>query len=201
MHNIKFAQGIKRSGFCTETPKYFAENSHSSTKQRKMMILILFLLTISALYSVVAHPQPGVKASSPCAEHPPAQSYHIHTLFWQNNQNSTNAAIQLQDDFLKQFNISRESNTCPFEPGNEIPDYPLCVFTTDFKPAGPFLTAQTALYIPLSDYERSINWIVPRRGVLDIFVHPNSGCSVKDHVKDGLWAGNKWELDPTIFFD
>ena len=142
-----------------------------------------------------------MKTSIPCSEHPAPQSYHIHVLFWGNNKNSTNAAISLQDDFLKQFNLTRESNTCPFAPGDVQPNSPMCVFPTDYTAAGPFVTAQTALFIPVADYQSTVSWIAPRRGSLDVFVHPNSGCSLNDHLHDAFWSGTRWELDPSIFFD
>ena len=111
------------------------------------------------------------------------------------------AAISLQDDFLKQFNLTRESNTCPFAPGDVQPNSPMCVFPTDYTAAGPFVTAQTALFIPVADYQSTVSWIAPRRGSLDVFVHPNSGCSLNDHLHDAFWSGTRWELDPSIFFD
>lgn len=159
----------------------------------------ILVLVAAQLFLASAHVQPGVRAMGSCADHPPAQSYHIHVLFWQTNTNSTNSALKLQDEFLANFGLTKESNTCPFEPGSTEPDAPMCVFSTDFEPAGPFLTAQTALFIPVADYQRTVSWIVPRRGSLDVFVHPNSGCSTNDHVYDGLWAGNKWEIDSSIF--
>ena len=44
-----------------------------------------------------------------------------------------------------------------------------------------------------------MQWFMKNKGILDILVHPNSGCGVQDHVDHALWAGNKWELDSTIF--
>ena len=164
------------------------------------MMFAVFLVVI-ALLCVDGHIQPGVVSKVPCSEHPPAQSYHIHVLFWQNNKNSTNEAIQLQESFLSKFGLTYEKDTCPFSPGDIQPNAPMCVFSTDFAPAGQFVTAQTALFVPVADYERSISWLVPRRGNLDVFIHPNSGCSINDHLKDALWAGNRWELDPSIFLD
>jgi hypothetical protein len=158
-----------------------------------------FILVVGFALNVFAHVQHGVIPLASCSDYPPAQSYHIHVLFWQNNANSTNSAINLQDEFMSHFNLSRDNDACPFEPGDTAPTSPMCVFGTDYEAAGPFLTAQTALFIPIADFERTVSWTVQRRGSLDVFVHPNSGCGIQDHLNYGLWAGNKWELDGSIF--
>lgn len=166
------------------------------------MLGLNFLLLVCGMLAVSwAHPQVNVKPSASCELHPAPLSYHIHVLFWQNNVNSTKAAIALQDSFLTNFGLTRENNTCAFEPGDDPVDASLCAFTTDYAPAGPFLTAQTAIYVPVADYERTVSWTVQRRGILDVFVHPNSGCVVDDHLHSGVWSGQKWEVDPSIFFD
>lgn len=74
-------------------------------------------------------------------------------------------------------------------------------FQTDYVPAGPFVTAQTALFVPVSMLESALSWMVQHRGKLDVFIHPNSGCMIQDHIVHGIWAGNKWEVDPSIFLD
>ncbi len=35
--------------------------------------------------------------------------------------------------------------------------------------------------------------------LLQILVHPNSGCETEDHSSWALWGGHAWELDMTIF--
>jgi aromatic ring-cleaving dioxygenase len=167
-------------------------------------LITALVITLFQLGLIICHPHPGftpLRSDVSCSDHPPAQSYHIHILFWQNNKNSTDAAIKLQNDFMSQFNITAERNTCAFGPGDIEPEASMCVFPTNFSPAGPFVTGNTGIFIPVVDYERSISWLIPRRGYLDVFIHPNSGCSPNDHLFDALWAGNKWELDPSIFAD
>ena len=165
------------------------------------MYTLQLVIVLCGLFAAFSHPQINVKKSDSCEDHPAPQSYHIHVLFWQNNVNSTKAAILLQDNFLTKFGLTRENNTCAFEPGDDPADGSLCVFTTDYVPAGPFLTAQTAIYVPIADYERTVSWTVQRRSILDVFVHPNSGCTVDDHLHSGVWSGQRWEVDPSIFFD
>ena len=70
-------------------------------------MIIPTLLLLSFVFFTRAHVQPGMQRLSDeeCSEEQPFLSYHIHTLFWQNNANSTNAAITLQDEFAKHFGI------------------------------------------------------------------------------------------------
>ena len=71
----------------------------------------------------------------------------------------------------------------------------------DYQAAGPFVTAQTASFIPIEYFTEAASWMMQHRGALDIFVHPNSGCSLQDHIHHGLWGGNKWEVDPAVFLN
>ena len=71
----------------------------------------------------------------------------------------------------------------------------LCMFETRYEPFGPFLTGQWSVFVPPDKYYKSMSWILSRRGDLDIFIHPNTGCSTLDHTNSAQWTGNKWELD------
>lgn len=85
---------------------------------------------ISLVLSVAAgHPQPGVRSlgEEACMTLPPFQSYHIHTLFWQNNANSTKAAEKLQADFMTAFGLTYEANSCKYSPG-DLRETEMCVF-------------------------------------------------------------------------
>lgn len=69
--------------------------------------MLLSALVFSLAIAAHAHVQPGLPRFSDeeCRDGQPFLSYHIHTLFWQNNANSTNAALALQDEFAKHFGI------------------------------------------------------------------------------------------------
>mmetsp|Transcript_26702 Transcript_26702/g.39674 ORF Transcript_26702/g.39674 Transcript_26702/m.39674 type:complete len:162 (-) Transcript_26702:127-612(-) len=161
---------------------------------------MLRLLLLSLFYHLTySHPHPGVHLKGSSCLDAEFQSYHIHTLFWHNNKNSTAAAEDLLQGFMTRFNLD-QSNMCQYNPG-DLRETDLCVFETDYEAAGPFLTGQTAVFVPVSMYEETVSWMVKHKGFLDVFVHPNSGCGIEDHLMHGLWAGNKWELDGTIFLD
>ena len=163
------------------------------------MYLIGFVF-LAVLNTVVSHMQPGLKLSDEdCTNSiPPFQSYHIHSLFWTNNADSIAAAENLLGKFMVQYNLTAAENTCKYNPG-DLKETDLCVFTTDYEAAGPFLTAQTSVFVPPSMLEDAMGFMVKHKGKLDLLVHPNSGCGIQDHIAHALWAGNKWELDGSIF--
>ena len=89
---------------------------------------------------------------------------------------------------------------CAFTPSDPQPNYnEICVFDIHYAPSGPFVTAQSTYFIPISEYERAVSWTMANRRGLDVFVHPNTGCGIQDHVMHSLWGGNKWAIDASIF--
>jgi hypothetical protein len=55
------------------------------------------------------------------------QSYHVHVLFWQNNRNSTAAALKLQGQFMEAFGLGL-ADKCQFSPSATMPDADMCYF-------------------------------------------------------------------------
>ena len=156
----------------------------------------MFLLTCSAHVTTMDRP---LRPCDPETTTNPFYSYHIHVLFWQTNANSTGAALALRDSFAKEFNVRQD---CPIEAKDPAPEQrTICSFGVDMEPAGPFLTAQWSFFIPKGYYRFSetVEFIMQNRGTLDSFIHPNSGCTTKDHSDWSLWGGTKWELDSSIF--
>lgn len=99
------------------------------------MINIVFSFIIVAFFvATTAHVQENyVKFDKAvCTSKPPLLSYHIHVLFWQNNQNSTNAALKLQQEFMKEFGLD-ENDKCQFEAGDIKPRADLCYFGVNFN--------------------------------------------------------------------
>ena len=70
-------------------------------------------------------------------------------MFLQNNANSTNDAVTLQNKFTDHFAIS-DKPVCAFTPSDPEPNYnEICVFDINYFPSGPFVTAQTTYFIPV----------------------------------------------------
>ena len=129
----------------------------------------------------------------------PLESYHIHILFPASDANKTNAALELQLEFMQEFNLVGKHN-CTMHAGDPAPLVnDLCAFEIDWEPAGPFPTAQYSFFVPRAWLTKTTTWMVEHRGNLDMLVHPNSGCEVEDHAQWGFWSGTKWELDLSIF--
>jgi len=125
-------------------------------------------------------------------------SYHIHVLFWSKNNDSVNAAKVLQQKFRKQFGVLVDP--CPESVWNTThsPDI-LCFFPWAPEADGPFLTGMWAAFVPLERFKDTVPWMMQHRGNLDVFVHPNSGCEIYDHVNWPLWGGKPWEIDVSAF--
>ena len=163
--------------------------------------VILLFTCLNILNFLEAHEQPGLRylvrneilsskqqSNNICLNF---QSYHIHVMFLQNNQNSTKEALDLQNKFMKEFSLSDE-NLCQFLPSDPSSSSSMCIFEVQYSPSGPFVTAQTTYFIPIADYETAVSFTLKNRGSLDVFVHPNTGCGFEDHIQHSLWSGNKW---------
>ncbi len=156
-----------------------------------LLFLVSSLLTLS-----LAHPDPtyyNTKCES--LSNVTYYSFHIHCLFWPNNNDSVTAAFSLRKQFMEEFNINEN------QPCNDINNThgqipPLCMVDFDYpEPACPFLTTEWAAFVPVENFQETVNWIMLHHGDLDILIHPNSGCEMYDHRDWYLTLGNKWELD------
>ena len=168
-------------------------NMHVAGHSAKMKRL---LVLIACMAGLVTANEGGRQA---CQQSDVAlQSYHIHVLFPPSNALATNAAMDLQRQFMTAFDLTSAGN-CTMSAGDPAPNATMCAFEVDWEPAGPFLTAQYSFFVPVTQYEAAVSWIVRHRGKLDVLVHPNSGCEVEDHTAWALWAGRPWELDTSVF--
>lgn len=127
--------------------------------------------------------------------YPPIQSFHVHVLFFQTNQNNTNISLAFYKEALAYFKIDKH---CPHLFHN---DY-MCYFYPDMEAAGPFPTAQWAIYFLPEQYSQVVPYFMQHRDIgYTILVHPNTGAEKNDHSEWALWGGQPWPLDLTIFND
>jgi len=63
--------------------------------------------------------------------------------------------------------------------------------------AGPFVTAQWALFFLPQDYGEIVPWFMQNRGDSDILIHPNTGYEIEDH-RD--WTLSERQHCPIFFF-
>ena len=124
-------------------------------------------------------------------------SYHIHVLFWQNNEERVINAETLRENFIKNFKekFNQEKINCTISAGDPAR---MCSFEVDKDPAGPFTTAQFSFFIPPKDLQETSMWMLQNKGDHDVFIHPNSGCETHDHTKWNTFSGAKWPIDDTV---
>ena len=114
---------------------------------RRLLFASLYVLLLSTT-TTRAHEQPSLEHLDAVQCNPaktnvyrPFVSYHIHVLFWQNNNASVAAAEELQSLFSEKFSITDEANHCDFEAKDVEPQQSdLCLFDIDMNPIGPFTT-------------------------------------------------------------
>ncbi|XP_065830415.1 uncharacterized protein [Oscarella lobularis] len=163
-----------------------------------MATFAIFSVLVAFLVAVRAHPtyyevderylQPGAL--------PPFNSYHIHVMFVNGNNESIKAAMEFHDEFVEKFNLT---GTKPCT-GN-LHQGRLCMFEVEVQPSSdsPFISGQWAAFVPLEDFQRCVPWTMQNRKGLDIFVHPNSGKGLDDHTLWPLWGGMPWPINVAAF--
>jgi len=164
------------------------------------LYLAVIVAVVFAVGGAVAHPTfyPRNALNPACDNAPQIFSFHIHILFWQNNNDSVNAAWDLRNSFMGHFNLT-DTGACD-DSNTTHPPTEMCMFEPDFpEPAGPFLTSDWAIFVPPPYYQQSVLWMTQHHGDLDMFVHPNSGCEIEDHTLWPLWGGKPWEIDISAF--
>lgn len=130
-------------------------------------------------------------------------SYHVHVIFDDHNDTSRRAALSFQRLFAETFNISAEVNPVECDDTNtshgENPQ--LCMIDNDWgrynastghwkSPACPFLDPEWAVFVPADLFGAVMPWFMQHRPeILDVVVHPNSGCEVYDHRDWATWSG------------
>ena len=158
-----------------------------------MQTLALALLLAVAM----AHPTYyDVDRNATCYNPTPAKiySYHIHLLYFQQNQEHTAGAYKIREAFRNAFNstlgpdchdLFHNDNTCILDP--------------DEGPAGPFPTAQWSVFVLPEHLGPMMGWIMQHKQEYSILIHTNSGCEVEDHSWWTVWGGQPWSLDLSIF--
>ena len=63
------------------------------------------------------------------------------------------------------------------------------------KPVGPHPMWSYQLAFPAANFLQVVGWLTLNHGVLDVFVHPNTGDELRDHRDCALWLGKSYELN------
>ncbi len=65
-------------------------------------------------------------------------------------------------------------------------------------PVGPHTSAMYQIAFSQEEFGRFIPWLMLQGAGLDILVHPLTGNDYDDHVRYGLWLGNKLPLKADV---
>lgn len=170
--------------------------------------MILLSLMLLAIIHCHPHPYPhqhkrmlknGEITRNPNCFYPdPAEiySWHVHILYNWHDQPSIDAAMELFTDTANHFGLDPKGDCGDLDHNPEM-----CMFQPDTTPAGPFLTAQWAVFFFNDDLERVTNFISKNRRGHSVVIHPNSDCGTEDHSWWAIWAGQPWPLNLQIFGD
>lgn len=67
------------------------------------------------------------------------------------------------------------------------------------RPVGPHPMWSFQLRVQSDDIAHVLAWLVLHHGMLDVFVHPNTGDGLRDHRDHALWIGKSHVLDLALF--
>ena len=146
---------------------------------------------------------------------PHIHSYHAHVLFHGADRASMSSALGLHGAFLayarsvkgatdpRGGNNNTFTGLCPMAHSQPSPAYPyICPFPFEFDPAafpvqpgGPFEAPNFSFFVPKALLAVVAEFWETRRRTLDVLIHANTGCQVKDHTDFGMWLGRRWEMN------
>ena len=103
--------------------------------------------------------------------------------------------MALRDLFIRTFGIlSGDACRSDFDQGESV-----CMFEPSLRPFGPFIVPEWALYSPVTMVQPILAFFQRHRGMLTVFLHPNTGWERFDHGQAGAFLGEQYPLDLTDF--
>jgi aromatic ring-cleaving dioxygenase len=63
------------------------------------------------------------------------------------------------------------------------------------RPVGPHPRWSYQVAFAPEQFSDVVGWLSLNRGVLDIFVHPNTDDELRDHRDSAIWLGRAYDLD------
>lgn len=101
-------------------------------------------------------------------------SWHAHVYF---NAASRDAAWALREQVIAQF-----GNTVDMGRFHE-------------RPVGPHPEWSYQIAFAPAELHRVLTWLTLNHGALDVFLHPNTGQSLRDHRDCAVWIGHSYMLN------
>ncbi|MEJ0002846.1 MAG: DOPA 4,5-dioxygenase family protein [Pararobbsia sp.] len=103
-----------------------------------------------------------------------AGSWHAHVYF---DASSRDAAWAFREDIAVRFGTTIEMGRFHERP---VGPHPLWSYQVAFTPA---------------HFQEIVTWLTLNHGALDVFMHPNTGDSLRDHRDCAVWLGHSHTLD------
>ena len=63
------------------------------------------------------------------------------------------------------------------------------------RPVGPHPQWSFQLAFAPADFADVVGWLALNHGLLDVFLHPNTGDALRDHRDSAIWIGREHRLD------
>jgi aromatic ring-cleaving dioxygenase len=63
------------------------------------------------------------------------------------------------------------------------------------RPVGPHPRWSYQIEFAPAQFALVAGWLALNHGVLDVFMHPNTGDELRDHRDSAIWMGRAYELD------
>ena len=108
------------------------------------------------------------------------ESWHAHVYF---DASSREAALTLRAAIEKQFAGNAELGRFHERP---VGPHPMWSYQLAFAPA---------------HFPDVVSWLALNHGVLDVFIHPNTGDELRDHRDCALWLGMSHVLNLAALAD
>ena len=67
------------------------------------------------------------------------------------------------------------------------------------KPVGPHPIGSCQISLDQENYPKVIDWLKENRGIVDVFIHAQTGDDYADHTDHVAWLGKSYELNLDIF--
>jgi aromatic ring-cleaving dioxygenase len=63
------------------------------------------------------------------------------------------------------------------------------------RPVGPHPQWSYQIAFGPAEFAEVVGWLALNHGLLDVFLHPNTGDALRDHRDSAIWIGRAYQLD------
>eukprot|EP00008_Paramoeba_atlantica_P007101 CAMPEP_0201489860 /NCGR_PEP_ID=MMETSP0151_2-20130828/23976_1 /ASSEMBLY_ACC=CAM_ASM_000257 /TAXON_ID=200890 /ORGANISM="Paramoeba atlantica, Strain 621/1 / CCAP 1560/9" /LENGTH=232 /DNA_ID=CAMNT_0047875579 /DNA_START=18 /DNA_END=716 /DNA_ORIENTATION=+ len=127
------------------------------------------------------------------------KEWHFHVYFFQDNNVSVEAALDLRDQLLQRvqnryFVAVFDGVTDAILPGVNVSNIP----PINYGPRGPHPCGSYEVWVPIEYVGRVLSFFMLSHGELTILLHPLTSHELEDHVGRLLWLGPPYRIDVTV---